>query len=424
MNGEGATCLTRATLTKDTSSIGLRGLQAFLETAEIPETARLTQYVLCIEVRAGHHQVGWAYPAERERVLRQFEQALAAALARSVWGELAITTRIWNELYLVLFPAKGTTGQTDLNVQMLLRETELGLDPATDALDVRLRYALSPPLKESGLGWVDRIFTQMQEATRRVTIATVGPPAGQVAQFHDLMANGAIRPLYQPIMDLLANQVLGWEGLSRGPSGTELESPVALFRCAEELGYLFELESICRSRIVENARLAPHQSLFLNVHPRTFADPNFRHGQTLDLIRTFGLRPEQIVFEITEHQAVQDYRLFNQTIHHYRGQGYKIAIDDTGAGHSGLVTLMEVKPDFVKVDMSLIRDIDVDETKQRIVSAILHVSDSFGATVIAEGIETEREHATLCQCGVQFGQGYRYGAPQPFLPTTAGMQIR
>jgi EAL domain-containing protein (putative c-di-GMP-specific phosphodiesterase class I) len=147
------------------------------------------------------------------------------------------------------------------------------------------------------------------------------------------------------------------------------------------------------------------------VHPRTFSDPSFRQGQTQRLIEAENLKPEQIVFEITEHQAVEDYALFNRLIDHYRNQGFKIAIDDTGAGYSGLVTLMEVKPDFVKVDMALVRSIHEDDTKRSIVAAINTVSRGFGATVIAEGIETLEEYRAVIDCGVECGQGYLFGRP-------------
>ncbi|WAH38094.1 EAL domain-containing protein [Alicyclobacillus dauci] len=156
--------------------------------------------------------------------------------------------------------------------------------------------------------------------------------------------------------------------------------------------------------------------LFINLSPNILSDPSFHQGETRKLIREVGLEPEQIVFEITEHHAIDDYRAFLKLIDHYRGQGFQIAIDDVGAGYSGLVTLMQVKPDFVKIDMELIRGIDKDSVKQDIVGAIHHISSGFSGAVIAEGIETLEELECIQNCGVQYGQGFLLGMPKPSVP--------
>lgn len=229
--------------------------------------------------------------------------------------------------------------------------------------------------------------------------------------FVHILEEGLVTPQYQPIVNLVNDGLVGWEGLIRGPKDTALESPLALFALAERLGHLRDLERLCRERTIAGADLQPQEKLFLNIHPRTLTDPTFREGETRTLIETRQLRADRIVFEITEHQAIDDYALLRRVVNHYRKQGYQIALDDTGAGYSGLVTLMEVKPDVVKIDMNLIRRLHEDQTKQDIVRAICQVSSGFGAVVIAEGIETPEELAAVRRCGVPYGQGYLLGVP-------------
>ncbi|PWI57736.1 EAL domain-containing protein [Sulfoacidibacillus thermotolerans] len=226
-----------------------------------------------------------------------------------------------------------------------------------------------------------------------------------------IIATRSIAIHYQPIKNLQTHAILGWESLARGPLHSAFAQPLALFEVAERTGHLLELERICRSEALKRAILSPIDKLFLNISPYILSDPTFKAGETRILIELLGLRPEQIVFEITEHHAIKDYSAFLQLVNHYRNQGYQIAIDDMGAGYSGLVTLVQVKPDFVKIDRELICGIDKDQTKQDIVRAIDQICTRFNAKVIAEGIETDDELNCLKECKIEFGQGYLLGRP-------------
>jgi EAL domain-containing protein (putative c-di-GMP-specific phosphodiesterase class I) len=277
---------------------------------------------------------------------------------------------------------------------------------------VRLRHGISAPNPPRGSDDMGRqLYRQITEAARVARRQSSLPESTVVEEFYRVLRTGDIRLRYQPIVHFDSWQTIGWECLSRGPAQSQLEHPERLFECADQLGHLFDLERLCRDRAISGAEPGMQQKLFLNICPRTLIDPAFRHGETRILAERRGLRPDQIVFEITEHQAVDDYRLFNRVIEHYRKQGYQIAIDDTGAGYSGLVTLMEIKPDYVKVDMNLVRSMHLNRTKRDIVSAIQKVSAGFGAIVIAEGIETSEELEAVRECGVEYGQGYLLGMP-------------
>lgn len=230
--------------------------------------------------------------------------------------------------------------------------------------------------------------------------------------FRCILQENALSTLYQPIVHFPTGHIMAWEALTRGPADTPLHSPTMLFDVAEELGMLFALERNCRERaIAEAGILAAGQRLFLNIHPRTLSDPEFTPGSTLRALKDTGLRPEDIVFEITERHAIKDFSSFYKTLEHYRGQGFKIAIDDAGTGYSGLASIAELKPDFIKIDMSLVRGIHRDPVRQALIETFVDFAEKIGAKVIAEGIECREEASTLMRMGTHYGQGFYLGRP-------------
>jgi EAL domain-containing protein (putative c-di-GMP-specific phosphodiesterase class I) len=292
--------------------------------------------------------------------------------------------------------------QTELNLAM---EVE-GFRP----LCLRYGVTTADSYEERSQDNLYHLITQAGRMARRHTEVV---PLHLVKELQHLIHAKEVDIHYQPIWNLKTESIVGWEALARGPKNSELQSPIVLFDTAERVGRLLDIEHICRNTAIRNARIGEDQRLFLNISPHILSDPSFRKGDTRTVIQEVGLRPEQIVFEITEHHAIREYKAFLQLVMHYREQGYQIAIDDVGAGYSGLVTLMQVKPDFVKMDMTLIRGMENDRTKQDIVRAIHEISKGFSGTVIAEGIETHEELECVRRCGVEYGQGYLLGRPSP-----------
>ncbi|MBF0552566.1 MAG: GGDEF domain-containing protein, partial [Deltaproteobacteria bacterium] len=232
-------------------------------------------------------------------------------------------------------------------------------------------------------------------------------------QFREILESGRIEAHYQPIFDMTSGCIMGWEALSRGPDGTPFRSPLMLFDLAEQLGLLFALERVCREKAIANlGRISNGQKLFLNIHPRTVADSSFSHGKTMELISRAGFHPENVVFEITERHSIKDFPLFNQNIDHYRNQGFQIALDDTGTGYSGLSSIAELRPDFIKMDMSLIRGIDRNPIKRALLETFVSLANKIGSKIIAEGIETKAEAVCLMDIGTHFGQGFFLDKPQ------------
>jgi EAL domain-containing protein (putative c-di-GMP-specific phosphodiesterase class I) len=141
------------------------------------------------------------------------------------------------------------------------------------------------------------------------------------------------------------------------------------------------------------------------------ANPTYRSGQTLELLAKHNLSPSQIVLELTEKETVLDYNHFERIIDHYRQQGFRIAVDDAGTGYNSLKTLVYLKPEFIKIDKSLIRNIGNQPDQQHLVQLLLEFALQSETRIIAEGIETFSELRYLQKLGVHMGQGYALGRP-------------
>ncbi|NCD25753.1 MAG: GGDEF domain-containing protein [Deltaproteobacteria bacterium] len=243
-------------------------------------------------------------------------------------------------------------------------------------------------------------------------------------EFRDILAHDRLTVLFQPIHDFKTGAIMAWEALTRGPRGSAFHSPVALFDFAEKTEQLFLLEQACRTKAMRTVgKLGPGQRLFLNIHPRTVVDPGFAPGKTLELLEQFDLVPENIVLEITERHSIKNFTAFHKTLDHYRSQGFRIAVDDAGTGYSGLSTIAALRPDFIKVDMGLVRDVDKDPIRRALMETMVALAERIGSEIIAEGIETRGEASALIDIGVHHGQGYFLNRPR-FPKTESGLDLK
>ena len=214
-------------------------------------------------------------------------------------------------------------------------------------------------------------------------------------------------------MDLHHGTVLGWEVLSRGPES--FSSPAEIFAEAKTLGLLSRLESICRNVALRAIARLPSslrsRSFFINVSPNALGDPRLPDGDMQAEFANLGLDQRSFVIEITERESIADYRAFERQMRHYVKQGFKIALDDLGAGHCGLITLVTCPPHFLKLDMTLSRDIHRHSYKQHLVKSLIAFSASVDALLIAEGVEGWEELETLARLGVRYAQGFLFARP-------------
>jgi len=205
---------------------------------------------------------------------------------------------------------------------------------------------------------------------------------------------------------------MGYEALIRGPSDSPLHSPFNLFDTAERFDLSTKLEYICREVTIKRyADLNVKEKLFINVSPAVLLQPDFKKGETLKLLDQFGVDPRSVVIELTEHQPTDDFQLMREAIIHYRKMGFEIAIDDLGAGYSGLRLWSELQPEYVKIDMHFIQGIHSDPIKLNFVRSIQNIASSLNCNVIAEGIETEDEFKVVEQLGITHAQGYYFARP-------------
>jgi len=233
--------------------------------------------------------------------------------------------------------------------------------------------------------------------------------------FRRICEKRQLHAVFQPILDYRQHRYTGFEGLIRGPAGTPLHAPQALFCLARRCGLAEEFERLCREIVLSAfARLDLPGLLFLNVSASCLANPHFIHnGHTGRLLQELGLRPGRVVIEITENQKITDFAALHETMERHRAAGYRFAIDDLGEGFANLRLWSEIRPEFVKIDKHFIRGIADDPLKFRLVQAMRDIAENTHSELIAEGIETESEFSTLRDLGITHGQGYLIARPAP-----------
>lgn len=249
--------------------------------------------------------------------------------------------------------------------------------------------------------------------------------------FMDILEKQRIKPVFQPIVSMSDGKIIGYEALSRIAAPKEITSSEELFKLAGLYGKVWELEQLCRTKIVEKFHgfhVKDHRKLFINVDPMVIHDAKFQTGFTREILSSFSIDLSDVVYEVTERNAVDDIKGFRDTICHYKAQGYQIAVDDAGSCYSGLNLICDIVPHYLKLDMELIREINTDSVKRAMVKSLAEFANLTGILLIAEGIETAEELETLLRLGVHNGQGYFLGRPaeelQPVNPEALDMICR
>jgi EAL domain-containing protein (putative c-di-GMP-specific phosphodiesterase class I)/GGDEF domain-containing protein len=241
-----------------------------------------------------------------------------------------------------------------------------------------------------------------------------------ITPLQEIIQQRRLTALFQPILNLKTGEFYGYEGLIRGPSDSPLHSPFNLFGAAAQQNLTLEIEMLSRQIVLEAfVKQNLPGNLFLNVSPQTLLQPSFKNGCTLGFLKELGLSPERVVIEITENQPTYDFDGMRSALLHYRAMGFQIAIDDLGEGFSSLRLWSELRPEFIKIDMHFVQGVDTDPIKLQFLKSIQLIAESCGTHVIAEGIETDAELATISELDILFGQGYFISRPAPTPPLLA-----
>jgi len=223
---------------------------------------------------------------------------------------------------------------------------------------------------------------------------------------------------FQPIGDLFSGNTLAYEILTQGDP--PFTSAQGLFEAARAAGMLWEVECLCREKAFKQIAAFPADlrgaTYFLNVSPWVLRDPRFAGGFTVQVLRKYGLSQSQIVIELTEQMSVGDYTELERLVRHYVQQGFRISLEDFGAGHSGLATLIAVSPYYLKLSQELVREIHRHAYKQLLVKSMVSFAESVEARLVAAGVESWEELEAIQRLGVRFAQGDLLAHPQPSPP--------
>jgi EAL domain-containing protein (putative c-di-GMP-specific phosphodiesterase class I) len=299
----------------------------------------------------------------------------------------------------------------DLDVPFVFLTGSPDLNSAIDALEYgAFRYLIKPVPSEEladvvnrAVAW-RRLAAVRREAVDELEGRPIGDRAGLEARF-----NAAAQTLWlaaQPIVSCPQRFVLAYEMLVRTEEPT-LRNPPDLFDAAERLGRTAELGRRIRRLVADRVPHAPESVLiFVNLHPLDLVDD--------DLCSKGGaLTPfaERVVLEITERAALDGKPGLRDRVDRLRALGFRIAIDDLGAGYAGLSSFAALEPDVVKADMSLIRGIEASPIKRKLLSAVAALANDLKVQFIAEGVETETEHECVASLGAHAVQGYLFARP-------------
>ena len=329
------------------------------------------------------------------------------------------------DAFLVFLSPKRTEGR------MRVADLRATADRVEEHLNRKLTRLVSPYLPtprqvvvgfslvfENPLVMPDRLVSRLvDEAWACVRVQRRQRDLQRRCTLQEVLLEDKLATVFQPIVDLRDNSLLGLEALSRGPEGTVLHAPLRLFELAAEADLAFELDRKCRRRALSSARgLSAGQKLFINVLPSALYDPEFQGASLVHQLDGLGLQPDRIVLEITESSAIENYGVFAEALGEFTRLGFKIAVDDVGAGYSGLEKIAHLNPNYLKLDRELIKDIDSSYIRREMARALKAFADKIGSTIIAEGIEREAELKALIELGIDYGQGFLLARPAPGLP--------
>ncbi len=264
---------------------------------------------------------------------------------------------------------------------------------------------------------------EVKPAVERFPTTTAARPNARMRRtLESLLKDDAIAAAVQPIIRLHDGSVIGYEGLARFPPRVHLLTPDELFASASSLNMQGVVDLACLRAALREAPMLGDADLFVNVLIGTLLDPT---GMTAlhSAVRDAGVDPSSVVLEFSEREPVTDLARLQRIAAEVRSRGFRIAVDDAGAGHASMRVVAELRPEFIKVDRSLIHAVDSDRARRALVVALLSFSGHIGARVIAEGIETQAEQEMLTSLGVMFGQGWLPGPPVLTAPVEGHSEI-
>lgn len=236
----------------------------------------------------------------------------------------------------------------------------------------------------------------------------------EINELNSIFVNEDISTLFQTIVELNTGNIIGYEALSRGPEDSVLNMPKELFIAAEKYDKNYELEILCLKKALSNFSFAD-EKLFLNINLETIEDLVFKTlGVILleHILNESGIPIDNVVLEICGKSVIEDYTRFQKNIAFYIRRGYKISMDNVGTDWSNLMQFIYINPEYLKVGIQLVHDIDKNEINQKKVLELMRLARMNNIKIIAEGIENEEEFEYLKSIGIKYGQGFYIQKPK------------
>jgi EAL domain-containing protein (putative c-di-GMP-specific phosphodiesterase class I) len=314
-------------------------------------------------------------------------------------------------LFIRIDQNRHCISEIDAKMKKILREAESRLFH---------EYPTVQPIFDTGYIFIDKTLDSVHEAVLKAQLQAFAMAEKRIqSDFNEMVyemgkiiTRKNIKLLAQPIIDVATKEIRAWEMLTRGPEDTSLESPLQLFSVARQTNLLYELEIIVLEKSFEQIKSTGcKHDIFINFTPITLGNPRFVRDLKKMLQTYKSVKPNQITFEVTERDSIEGIENFIYNIKVLRGMGIKIAVDDTGAGYASLNTISEIMPDVIKIDRSVIQNIDKNSVKESMLKGLMLVAREAGSVVVAEGIESEAEASVLSRNKVELAQGYFYARP-------------
>jgi EAL domain-containing protein (putative c-di-GMP-specific phosphodiesterase class I) len=280
------------------------------------------------------------------------------------------------------------------------------IETAQAAVDLgAFQYLTKPVDRDALLKAVNRAITHSRDRRRRTSQKLAADPA-QTAGFE--RALGKLWMAFQPIVSLVTRGPIAYEALLRSHE-PGFQGPAPILEYAERHNRMPELGRAIRDLCADAAAAVPRGAmLFVNVHAQDLFDSELYSEKS-----ALASYANRVVLEITERGALDEVKDVGKRIERLRNIGYKVAIDDLGAGYAGLSSIAVLEPDFVKLDMSITRDLAQSAVKQRLVASMVEMCRDCNMQLVAEGVETARELNVLRELGCQLLQGYHFAKPSP-----------
>ena len=363
-------------------------------------------------------KLGWA---AYDEAVREFSRALLSLQAGGDLSsqDIVCVHTVRSDRFLVFFGgglgSDGEGAPAAVRRERLLSALKASIEqrPASLLRGVRVSMGhASIPLSPAQRA--ERVIQQAVSDAMAMSLAErEGVEAVRQDELSGLISRAAVRAVFHPIVRLADGGTVGHEALTRPVGRVPFGSVEELFAFAEGTHLLLDLERLCRATAVRSWPQVPQRALlFLNASAQAIEDPDWTAGPMDTLLSSHGLSPREVVVEITERVAVAHRPGFYQALRGLKARGYRVAVDDMGAGHASLQALASIEPDFLKFDSSLVRDIDHSSIKRGLLDSLRGLAEKIGARVIAEGVERDGERQALIELGIELGQGFYFNREQ------------